>query len=116
MAACQSQIGATATCRLALGASEWTPLPDTPAFSPIPADTTPEAHRVQGEAYRRMGGAARVALAFELGETVRQLTLAGIRHRHPDYTDEQVRLAYARLTLGDELVRAAWPNRDLVTP
>ncbi len=82
----------------------------------VPADTTAEAHARQRDIYRRMGGAARVAVAFELSETVRNLTMAGIRRRHRAYSDEQVTLAWARLTLGDELCRAAWPTRPLVDP
>jgi hypothetical protein len=82
----------------------------------IPDDTTADAHRVQGEVYAKMGGTARVAVAFELSETVKQLALAGIRHRHPEYTDERVFQAWARLKLGDALVRATWPTRELVDP
>ncbi len=82
----------------------------------IPADTTRDAHRVQLAIYQKLGGAGRLAIACQLTETVRQMALAGIRDRHPDYEEDQVRLAYARLTLGDNLVRAAWPDRALVDP
>ena len=68
-------------------------------------DTSAEADRVQVEVYRRMGGAGRAAAVFRLIERARTLTLAGIRHRHPEYDEEQRRLAFARLVLGDELVR-----------
>ena len=44
------------------------------------------------------------------------MALAGIRRRHPEYTDEQVWWAWARLTLGDDRCREAWPNRPLVDP
>lgn len=82
----------------------------------VPLDTTADAHRLQGEIYRRMGGAARVSIAYQLTETVRRLAMAGIRARHPAYTDEQVFQAWARLKLGDDLVRAVWPDRSLVDP
>lgn len=88
-------------------------VPRNPA---IPDDTTTDAHRVQGGIYARMGGAARLSVAFELSETVKQLACAGIRHRHPQYTEEQVFRAWARLKLGDALARAAWPDRELVDP
>jgi hypothetical protein len=81
-----------------------------------PLDTSPEAHRVQGELYARMGPAARLSVAFDLSEAARRMALAGIRRRHPDYTDEQVWCAWARLTLGDDRCREAWPNRPLVDP
>jgi hypothetical protein len=63
-----------------------------------------------------MGGAERVATMFRLNETVRQLAMAGIRARHPNHDEHQVRHAYARLVLGDAVVRAVWPDRDLVEP
>jgi hypothetical protein len=89
---------------------------DTTRHPAIPDDTTADAHRVQGKIYARMGGAARLGVAFELNETVKQLAFAGIRHRHPHYSDDQVFQAWARLKLGDALVRAAWPDRELVDP
>jgi hypothetical protein len=81
-----------------------------------PIDTTPDAHDVQTEIYRRLGGAERVAIQFRLTAMVRDLATAGIRARHPQYDDQQVLLAYARLTLGDALTQAAWPGRELVEP
>jgi hypothetical protein len=44
------------------------------------------------------------------------MALAGIRSRHPDYSAAQVETAYARMVLGDAIVRAMWPDRELVDP
>lgn len=66
--------------------------------------------------YRRLGGSRRVAIAFRLSAFVRDTTMAGIRHRHPEYDAIQVHLAYARLTLGEALVREVYPGRELVEP
>ena len=82
----------------------------------LPLDTTPDAYAAQLEAYRRMQGRGRVAVMFRLGDMARRMTMAGIRRRHPEYDDVQVRLALARLLFGDELVRRAWPGRELVSP
>jgi hypothetical protein len=82
----------------------------------VPFDTEVAAHRVQGEIYRRMGGAARLAIAFELSAAVRQLALAGIKARHPTYTEADVLHAWAQLTLGEELARQVWPERGPVRP
>ena len=87
-----------------------------PSDSGIPFDTSAAAHRVQREVYMKMGGAGRLAIVFQLNETIRNLAMAGIRRRHPDYTNEEVRLAWARLTLGDDLCRAVWPEQPLVEP
>ncbi|HXT69071.1 MAG TPA: hypothetical protein VN700_04930 [Vicinamibacterales bacterium] len=82
----------------------------------VPSDTSPEAWAIQTDLYARMGGAARLSTAFQLTETVRRLTFAGIRRRHPHYTDVELRQAWARITLGDETCRAVWPDLPLVEP
>lgn len=79
-------------------------------------DTTPDAARVQLEVYRRMSGAQRVVIAMQLAADTRALTLAGIRHRHPDYDDEHAQLALFRVLLGDELFSRVYPTKPLVTP
>jgi hypothetical protein len=53
-------------------------------------DTTPEAAAIQVEAYRRLGPAGRFKVAAELTNMVRQLAVAGIRRRHPEYTADEV--------------------------
>jgi hypothetical protein len=83
---------------------------------PIAADTSPDADVVQLEAYRRMGGGGRAQVMFRLSEMARGTAEAGIRKRHPEYDHSQVMLALARLLHGDDLVRRAWPDRELLEP
>lgn len=71
---------------------------------------------MQTEAYRRMDGKQRTEVMFRLNEMARQTAVAGIRSRHPDYSEEQVRLALFRLVHGDALTRAVWPDQALVDP
>jgi hypothetical protein len=82
----------------------------------VPSDTSLDAWELQTDLYARMGGAARLSTAFRLTETVRRLTLAGIRRRHPHYSELDLRQAWARLTLGDDTCRAVWPDLPLVDP
>jgi hypothetical protein len=82
----------------------------------IPFDTDRAAYEIQRRIYMRLGAKERMAMAFRLSDTVRRLAISGIRHRHPDYTDAQVQDAFARLRLGDSVVRAIWPDRALVDP
>lgn len=82
----------------------------------IPADTTAEAHERQRDILLKLGGRERVAIMFRLNDAARRMTLAGIRARHPEYDDEAMHRAYARIVLGDDLVRAIWPDGDLVAP
>ena len=81
-----------------------------------PLDTGADAYRAQIEAFRRMGGTGRAAVMFRLNELARKTALAGIRSRHPEYDEEQQRLALGRLILGDELARKVWPDHALVEP
>lgn len=56
-------------------------------------DTSPGALKAQLDAIRRMSGERRVAHAFEMSEAARSLAEAGIRHRHPEWPEDQVRAA-----------------------
>lgn len=51
-----------------------------------------------------------------LNRAVSQMEADGIRHRHPEYDDEQVHRAQVRLRCGDELARHAWPGSELIDP
>ena len=82
----------------------------------VPLDTSPDANAAQLDAYRRMGGAERLAIAYRLSESVRGLAVAGIRSRHPAYDDGQVHRALVRLLFGDGLARDVWPGEPLVDP
>jgi len=80
------------------------------------ADTTPESHTVQLEIYRRLGATGRARLAGRLSEETRQISRAGIRSRHPGYSDEDVDHALRRILYGDDLFRRVWPKSPLLTP
>lgn len=82
-------------------------------FRLIPADTTPEAFWVLLDVYRRMSPERRFELACAMSNSLRELAACGVRHRHPDYTEDQVRLAVARLMLGDKLFHEAFPGMDV---
>jgi hypothetical protein len=79
-------------------------------------DTSPEAAAVQRAIWERMGPEGRLRLALRMSEDVRALAAAGIRHRHPDYDDGDVRWALFRLVHGDELFRKAWPQAPIRDP
>jgi hypothetical protein len=79
-------------------------------------DTDEKAEQAQLEIYRGMSGSERLSLAMQMSDATRATTMAGIRARHPDYTDDQVRYALFRLLHGDELFRRAWPDAPLLAP
>jgi hypothetical protein len=81
-----------------------------------PLDTTPDAHAVQLAFYRRLGPARCLELAVRMSEEVREITADGIRARHPEYDEAQVRWALFRLLHGDVTFRAAWPRAPVLDP
>lgn len=72
------------------------------------SDTNPEAREVQLAAYRAMGSARRLQLAFEMSEHAREIAIDGIMARHPELTRTEARLRVIRRLLGDSLFDAAW--------
>jgi hypothetical protein len=79
----------------------------------IPADTTPAAWGVQLDIYRRMAPSRRLELALQMSDSLRRVVASGVRSRHPEYSEEQVRLAVTRLWLGEDLFRKAYPGVDI---
>lgn len=71
-------------------------------------DTTPEATAKQFEVLRRIGPAGRAAMTFELGDNLRALVRAGVRHRHPQWDDRAIEREVIRLTIGDTLFLQAY--------
>ena len=80
----------------------------------VPRDTSVDAFRIQLEIYRCMSPEERLQQALQWSEDVRELGRAGIRLRHPEYHEQEVRLASIRLRLGDELFRRVYPGIDVV--
>lgn len=79
----------------------------------LPADTTAEAREVQDAALRRMGTAGRFRMTMQLCEELRELTAAGVRGRHPEYGEEQIRQAVLLLTIGEDLFRQCCPDVEI---
>jgi len=73
-------------------------------------DTTVEAEKKQIEIFRKMGPERRLMSSISLAQTSRRLLAAGVRMRHPEYSDDQVRMAAIKLLLGDTLFAAAYPE------
>jgi hypothetical protein len=53
-------------------------------------DTRPEADQLQLDALRAMAPGARIRLALDLSETMRQLALSRLRVRYPDRSDVEL--------------------------
>lgn len=81
-----------------------------------PRDTSEEAARVQLEVYRRMAPADRLRVGLELTRMSRELIAQGIRARHPEYSDDEVRWAVILLWLGPERFARAYPHGPELAP
>lgn len=68
------------------------------------------------ERTRAMTPGQRVEEGIRLCRTARAFMRAGIRSRHPEYSDADVEEALARMLWGDDLYRAAKPGRPLLDP
>jgi hypothetical protein len=80
------------------------------------SDTDETVASAQIEVYRRMKGAERLRVGLELTQLSRRILVEGVRLRHPEYSDEQLRLAMIRLWLGDDDFQRAYPEAALLEP
>jgi hypothetical protein len=81
-----------------------------------PLDTPREAERVQIERFRKMTPEQRLQLGAKLTQIHRKRLTIGVRRRHPEYDDEQVRLAVIRLTIPEKLFLDAYPHAKEIMP
>ena len=80
-----------------------------------PRDTTEDALEVQFAVLRRMTDEQRAELSVQMSEDLRAIAHDSIRQRHPEYDEEQLKLALFRLLLGDALFRRVWPRAPLLS-
>jgi hypothetical protein len=83
-------------------------------------DTSAEALAVQLRELRRIGPAGRAAITFELCDNLRSLVAAGVRHRHPQWDDQAVKLEWTKGRESDVqysdavgVAAAQWGNLDM---
>ena len=80
----------------------------------VPEDTTRAAARIYFETLRKLGPQKRLEMGAELSNSLRERVEAGIRRRHPYYSDQQIRRAFLRLTIDDELFQKCFPDCDVL--
>jgi hypothetical protein len=68
-----------------------------------PNDTSAGAHARYLEALRRSTPEERLAAAAAMSAEIRTLAEAGVRNRHPEYDEDDVRAAMADILLGPDL-------------
>lgn len=75
-------------------------------------DTDPEAERVQLEIYRRMPPWRKMQLVAEANDASRAFVLAGLRSRHPDASEDEIRRRFFGLWLGEDLATEVYGPLD----
>jgi len=78
----------------------------------IPPDTTPDAAIKQLEILQRLDINARAGMTFQLSDNLRRTVEAGVRQRHPDWGQEEVKRAVLRLTIGERLFRQVFGDAE----
>lgn len=53
-------------------------------------DTSPRISKAHLRLYREIGETGRARIAAEMTDLLRDLAVAGVKHRHPEYGEEQV--------------------------
>lgn len=71
-------------------------------------DTHPDAHRLQIELMRQAPSWRKVELWAQLNAMVKDLAMAGLRQRHPQDSEAQLRRRLADLVLGPDLAERAY--------
>lgn len=77
-------------------------------MSAVDEETPPEVRRRLDEGWRAMPPERKAALVDAWSADVRRLALAGVRERHPDASEEELRMRLGVLLYGEELIRAAY--------
>ena len=81
-----------------------------------PMDTSPEAYQLQIDIFRGMTPAERLQRGSELSQLSRGLLADGVKHRHPEYDEEEIHLAVIRIELGDALFLTVYPDAKHIVP
>lgn len=74
-----------------------------PSWREMNADTTPEAEAILLKLWRETPGWRKLEMMESLNRSARQLALAGLKHRHPTASEEELKRRLAALLLGEEL-------------
>ena len=75
-----------------------------------PLDTSPEAYEVQTRVYRTFTAEEKGEMAARMSDEIREISKAGIRLRHPTYSDREVTRSLVGLLYGEELARKVWQH------
>ena len=88
-------------------------LKHTPSAS-LASDTSFDVQRMQVALWRKMSPLEKAQAVGQVSHAVRELSLVGIRQRHPTVSERECLLRYALLTLGRSLALRAYPEAHTI--
>ena len=81
----------------------------------LSADTTADIEQRQVDAWRRLSALERLQLVSDTTRAVVNLSLAGIRRRHPQASERESFLRLAAILLGVDTARRVYPDAAPLT-
>lgn len=81
----------------------------------LSSDTTADIEQRQVDAWRRLSSVERLRLVSNTTRAVMELSLAGIRRRHPDASERECFLRLAVILLGIDTARQVYPDAAHLT-
>lgn len=90
-------------------------LTSAPHKAVLAADTTADIEQRQVDAWRRLSPLERLHLVSETTRAVMSLSLAGIRHRHPQASERECFLRLTAILLGADTARRVYPEAARLT-
>jgi hypothetical protein len=81
----------------------------------LSSDTSLAAEREQVDLWRRMSPLEKARTVTEISVAVQQLSLAGIRLRHPEASDEECLLRLAIIKLGRRVACQVYPEATRIS-
>lgn len=72
-------------------------------------DQESKAAEIQMRVHRGMTGAQRLLIALQMSDLVRKLAISRLRSEHPEWSEEELRLALLRSLFGASIVPGRSP-------
>ena len=82
-------------------------------MSSLSRDTTEEAAEVQRAIWRAMPDEKKFRLTLDASSAMAEIACTGIRMRHPQYDERQVKFAWLRLIMGRDAFVRSFPEVDV---
>ena len=80
----------------------------TTSMSPLYSDTHPKMEALQVQLWRQASPTRKMHMLAQLNASVRIVALTGLRSRHPNASEDELRRRLADLLLGQELARKVY--------